>query len=151
MKIIGILILFFSTTSFAAEYDQTVRDCLNHWKTHPFNSKKLDYKTISSSVSVFGAGSDIVDDQKTKTPSLVLIKPSVNVLGGKTIKLTNPNGWYCLKSNTNVLGKATIDLHCNAKLAMANTGATVLGSEKGAQQKGTTVLGKTKINRVGCK
>ncbi len=134
-----------------AGYDKEVRDCLSHWGSHPFTAKNPNYKTISTSVSVFGAGSDIVDSKATKKPSLVYIKPSVNVLGGKLIQLKNPNGWYCLKSNTNVLGKATIELHCNAKLAIASTGATVLGSEEGGTQQGTTVLGKTKIKRVGCK
>lgn len=151
MKVLILVIVLLSTQAFAGEskYDKNVRECLKHWKKTPFSSKNLNYKTISTSVSVFGAGKDIIDDEKTKGPKLVFIKPSVNVLGGKLIQLKNPNGWYCLKSNTNVLGKATIELHCKAKLAIASTGATVLGSDKGGQ-KGTTVLGKTKIKRIGC-
>ncbi len=151
MKILILSVLLFTMNVFAdSKYDENVKQCLSHWKKHPFNSKDLNYRTISTSVSVFGAGSDIVDDKATQKPSLVFIKPSVNVMGGKLIQLTNPNGWYCLKSNTNVLGKATIELHCKSHLAIASTGATVLGSDKG-DQKGTTVLGKTKIKRVGCK
>ncbi len=151
MKAIVVILTLVSLQAFAGENDKHVRDCLSHWKKAPFNSKKLNYKTISSSVSVFGAGGELVDDKATDQPALVFIKPSVNVLGGKLIQLKNPNGWYCLKSNTNVLGKATIELHCKAKLAIANTGATVLGSDTDKDaQKGTTVLGKTKIRRVGC-
>ena len=150
MKLMFVLVLLLGASAMAdSKYDKNVRECLNHWKKHPFNSKNPTYKTISSSVSVFGAGSDIIDEKVTDDPQLVFIKPSVNVLGGKLISLKNPNGWYCIKSSTNVLGKATIELHCKAKLATANTGATVLGSDKG-EQKGTTVLGKTKIKRIGC-
>lgn len=151
MKYLMVVILFFGSQAFAEDgkYDENVRQCLSHWKKTPFSSKNLKYKTISTSVSVFGSGSDIIDDKATKSPKLVFIKPSVNVLGGKLIRLKNPNGWYCLKSNTNVLGKATIELHCKAKLAIASTGATVLAGDDG-KQKGTTVLGKTKIKRVGC-
>lgn len=150
MKLIFVILVVFSQQSLAnTGDDQNVKECLNHWKKHPFSGKNPEYKTLSSSVSVFGAGGEIFDDEKTSKPSLVFIKTSVNVLGGKTIRLNNPNGWYCMKSNTNVLGKATIELNCKAQLAMANEGATVLGSEKG-EQKGTTVLGKTKIKRIGC-
>ena len=92
MKFLMIIVLFFGSQAFAedSKYDKNVRECLKHWKKTPFNSKNLDYKTISSSVSVFGAGSDIVDDVKTKRPKLVFIKPSVNVMGGKLIQLKNP-------------------------------------------------------------
>ena len=138
----------FVTTAFG-QYDSEVKQCLKHWKSAPFSSKKLNYRTLSASVSVLGVGGEINDTKKTSGPELIYLKPSVNVLGKSTIRLMNPNGWYCLKSNTNVLGKAIIELHCKAKLAMSNTGATVLGSEE-SDQKGTTVLGKTKIKRVGC-
>lgn len=150
MKSILILILFFSTQAFAGgKYDKNVRECLSHWKKTPFSSRNLKYKTMKSTVSVFGAGGDLIDKKKTSKPALVYVKASVNVLGKNTIKLLNPNGWYCLNSSTNVLGKAVIELHCKAKLAISNTGATVLGSDSGDQQ-GTTVLGKTKIKRTGC-
>lgn len=151
MMVSSILLVVFSLFTFSeGKYDENVRQCLEHWKKTPFNAKKLNYRTLSASVSVFGAGGKLIDEEKTDSPALVFIKPSVNVMGGKTIKLHNPNGWYCLKSNTNVMGSATIELHCKAKLAIASTGATVLGSDKG-EQKGTTVMGKTKIKRVGCK
>ena len=105
---------------------------------------------MKSTVSVFGSGGDLIDRDETKKPKLVYVKSSVNVMGKNTIRLLNPNGWYCMNSSTNVLGKAVIELHCNAKLAISNTGATVLGSSSG-EQEGTTVLGKTRIRKVGCK
>ena len=149
MAFILSLLLSISPLFADSKHDADVKECLNHWKSAPFSAKNLKYRTISASVNVFGAGSDIVDDNKTSGPELVFLKPSVNVLGKSTIKLLNPNAWYCMKSNTNVLGKAVIELHCKAKMAISNTGATVLGSDQG-DQKGNTVLGKTKIKRVGC-
>ncbi len=146
-----VLMFFFMPIAAFGSNDTHVKSCLRHWKKTPFDSSNPNYRTISTSVNVFGAGKDIEDTKRTKSPDLVFLKPSVNVLGKSTIKLLNPNGWYCLKSNTNVLGKAVIELHCKAKLAISNTGATVLGSEEGDSQGSTTVLGKTKIRRVGCK
>ena len=103
---------------------------------------------MKSSVSVFGAGGKLEDLKKSAKPELVYVKSSVNVLGKNVIKLLNPKGWYCLNSSTNVLGKAIIELHCNAKLTLSKSGATVLGSNDTTG--GTTVLGKTKIKRIGC-
>ena len=154
MKLLVIVLsLLFVCSAHAGKYDKNVKECLKHWGKTPFNKKNPKYRTVSTSVNVFGAGKDIVEDKKTSGPELVLIKPSVNVLGKTKMKLLNPNGWYCMKSNTNVLGKAVIELHCNAKMAVASTGATVLGGDDGEDsgQQGTTVLGKTKIKRIGCK
>lgn len=143
------LLLSVSPVFADSKHDSDVKECLSHWGSAPFDAKNLKYRTIETSVSVFGAGSDIIDEKQSSGPELIFIKPSVNVLGKSTIKLLNPNGWYCMKSNTNVLGKAIIELHCKAKMSISNTGATVLGSDQG-DQKGNTVLGKTKIKRVGC-
>ncbi len=149
MKTVFLILMIVSKVAIA-DSDTEVKACLSNWKKTPFNIQNPNYRTISASVNVFGVGKDIEDSKKTESPELVYIKPSVNVLGKNTMKLLNPNGWYCLKSNTNVLGKATIELHCNAHLTMSNSGATVLGSNDSESGASTTVLGKTKIKRVGC-
>ena len=41
---------------------------------------------------------DVVDDEATAAPQLVLVKPSVNVLTKGRFRLMNPNGWYCFES-----------------------------------------------------
>jgi hypothetical protein len=70
-------------------------------------------------------------------------------MGGSTFELLNPNGWYCLRTNVNVMGGLTIKVHCKAHLASATEGVTVLGSS--SDKKSITVMGSTKIEQVGCK
>jgi type V secretory pathway adhesin AidA len=78
----------------------------------------------------------------------VLVNPGVNVMGETTLELLNPNGWYCLRSNVNVMGNLDIRADCRAHLASAANGATVLGSNSGT--KSVTVMGSTRIEFVGC-
>ena len=132
----------------AAGVDPYIAKCLQAWGTHPFGSNPR-YKTLVTSVKVFGLGENPTDKDPTDSPSLVLVNPGVNVMGGKTLELLNPNGWYCLKANVNVMGGVNIKAHCNAHLASASDGVTVLGSN--SENKGTTVMGKTQVTLVGCK
>ncbi|HMN67131.1 MAG TPA: hypothetical protein PKC28_01200 [Bdellovibrionales bacterium] len=145
----GILIalLAFSFTVFADDIDE-VKNCLSHWKNHPFKSDAPEFRTIDAKVKVMGVGDELADTAKTDKPELVLIKPSVTVLSKSTMKLTNPNGWYCLKGKVSVLGRSDIQLHCSARLASAGSGATVLASDDNST--GVTVLGKSTLTRVGC-
>jgi hypothetical protein len=78
----------------------------------------------------------------------VLVNPGVNVMGGTTLELLNPNGWYCFKSNVNVMGSLRIKAACKAHLASAHDGTTVLGSN--SDNKSVTVMGKTQVELVGC-
>jgi len=39
-----------------------------------------------------------------------LVKPAVSVMAKTVLQLKNPNGWYCLKGRTSVLGKIEIQL-----------------------------------------
>jgi len=57
-----------------------------------------------------------------------LINPSVNVMGGSTIELLNPNGWYCLRTTISIMGRVTIRAHCKAHLASTSAGITALGN-----------------------
>lgn len=134
----------------AQEIDGSIAACLKAWGKHPFGARPT-YKTLSTSVKVFGIGSNTADTEATSSPALVLINPGVNVMGGSTIELLNPNGWYCLRSNVNVMGGMTIRAHCKAQLASSSeggSGTTVMGNNK--DQKGVTVMGSTQVERVGC-
>jgi hypothetical protein len=131
----------------APEVDSNITTCLAAWGKHPF-SKSPSYKTLQVSVKVFGIGQPTIDAEKTSAPSLVLVQPGVNVMGASSIDLLNPNGWYCMKTNVNVMGGMTIRAACNAKLAFTTDGTTVAGTNEGT--KGVTVFGSTTVERVGC-
>jgi hypothetical protein len=136
-----------STSSLAQAVDGSIASCLRAWGTHPFGSNPK-FKTLAASVKVFGIGQNPADVERTELPSLVLVNPGVNVMGGTTVELLNPNGWYCFRSNVNVMGKLSIKAHCKAHLASASDGVTVLGSN--SDNKSVTVLGSTQIQLVGC-
>lgn len=129
------------------DIDSGVAACLQAWGSHPFG-KKPGYRVLSTSVKVFGIGQASGDYEKTASPSLVVVNPGVNVMGGSEIELLNPNGWYCLRTTVNVMGGLTIRLACNAQIAMSSGGTTVMGNN--AEQKGVTVMGSTTVERVGC-
>ncbi len=131
------------------ERDPSIDACLKAWGEHPFGVKP-EFKTLSVSVKVFGFGRDTADTEPTPSPSLVLVSPSVNVLGNSRIKLLNPNGWYCLRSNVNVGGGMTLEMNCKANLASAADGKTLKPGENLQESQSTNVLGSTTIERVGC-
>ena len=145
--ILGMTLLF-SMPAFSTEADNSIASCLKAWGKHPFGNNP-HYKTLATSVKVFGIGEGSSDSEVTSSPSLVMVNPGVNVMGGTTIELLNPNGWYCLRTSVNVMGGLTIKVHCKAHLASATeSGVTVLGSD--SEQKSVTVMGSTKIEPVGC-
>lgn len=125
-----------------------LRACLKSWGQHPFVEGNLDYRTIAPSVRVFGTGVSVQDDRETEQPELVLVKPSVSVFSRSTIKLLNPQGWYCLKGKVAVFSSVDIQINCRANLASSSDGATVLGSND--RRDGVTVFGKSNVYRVGC-
>ena len=126
-----------------------IRACLKNWGKHPFQGENPAFRKISAKVKVFGIGKNAEDLKATDKPELVLVKPSVAVMSKTTIKLMNPNGWYCVKGRVSVLGKSALEAHCKAHLASSSDGATVLGSNNG-EEGATTVLGSSDIKRVGC-
>jgi hypothetical protein len=121
--------------------------CLKAWGNHPF-TEEPQYRKYSSVLNLFGIGQNTDDLAPTKKPALVLIDTGVNVLGGTTLRLMNPNGWYCFRSNINVMGKVTIKAHCQAHLASASDGLTIFGEDQ--HNKSTTVLGQTQVELIGC-
>ena len=127
--------------------DPSITTCLQAWGEHPFGGNP-PYKTLATSVKVFGIGRATADAEVTSAPTLVLVSAGVNVMGGSTVELLNPNGWYCLRSNVNVMGGMIIKAHCKAHLASAVDGVTVMGEN--ADNKGVTVMGATRVEHVGC-
>jgi hypothetical protein len=125
-----------------------LRACLKSWGTHPFTEMNLDYRTIAPSVRVFGSGVSVQDDRETEQPELVLIKPTVSVFSKSTLRLLNPQGWYCLEGKVAVFSAVDIQIDCRANLASSSDGATVLGSND--RRDGVTVFGASNVNRIGC-
>ena len=129
------------------EVDSSVASCLKAWVKHPFG-KNPSYKTLSTSVKVFGFGHDTADTETTSQPALVLVNPGVNVAGGSVIQVLNPNGWYCFRTTVNVMGGMTIKAACKAHLA--TTAGDVMEASDSSEGKGVTVMGTTQVERVGC-
>ena len=133
----------------AREVDSSIAACLEAWRDHPFG-KTPQFKTLDTSVKVFGIGRGIVDTEPTGSPSLVLINPSFNVMGGSTIELLNPNGWYCLRTTVSIIGNVNIRAHCKAQLASTSDGATVLGNNgenRNIKNLTVTVIGALSVER----
>ncbi len=155
--------LFVALFSFASPFAQVaqaerdgdidaLRACASQWGKTPFGeiTSKTPYRTLNTKVRVLGIGGETVDDGKTDSPELILIKPSVNVLTKTTYKLLNPNGYYCFKAKVTVLGSSVIQVDCKARVA-AESGTEVLANNKDGTDQGVTVLGKSRIERLNCK
>ncbi|MGP1676264.1 MAG: hypothetical protein ACTS6J_03815 [Burkholderiales bacterium] len=143
------LALSFPMLVSAREVDSSIAACLAAWGDHPFG-KTPRFKTLETSVKVFGIGRETGDTAPTSSPSLVLIKPSFNVMGGSTIELLNPNGWYCLRTTVSVMGRVSIRVNCKAQLAMTSDGKTVLGNNRenrGIRDIGVTSMGSISVER----
>lgn len=146
-KILILLSLILSLSVSAQDGDlDDIKSCLSKFEGHPFDKTNPSYTTIAAKVKVLGVGGSTVDEVVTDTPKLILIRPAVTVLAKSHIRLMNPNGWYCIKGQVSVLGKAVIHLHCNAKLASSEDGVTVLGGG----ENGVTVLGSSQLVREKC-
>jgi hypothetical protein len=153
MKILlGALACLTVVSAFASDEDPgdiaAVKACLRNFGKHPFNAKEPHFRTMSAKVRVFGIGGSAQDEMPTTKPELILVKPNVSVLSKSELNLLNPNGWYCLKGQVSVLGKSEIHLACKAKLAASRDGVNVLGGTD--HDSGVTVLGSSKITKVGC-
>lgn len=131
--------------------DQPALDaCIGSWgSASPFKKGTPATKVIATSVKVFGIGSEGATDEPTSSPSLVLVRPAVNVMGKSVVKMTNPQGWYCFVSNVNVAGKVEIEIPCDAHIASAKEDGTAVGASDDSG-KGVTVFGALQITRKGC-
>jgi hypothetical protein len=131
--------------------DQPALDtCIASWgSASPFKKGTPATKTIATGVKVFGIGSEAPTDEPTAKPSLVLVRPAVNVMGKSTINLKNPHGWYCFVSNVTVAGKIEIEIPCDAHVASAKEDGTSVGAVD-ESNKGVTVFGALRLTRTGC-
>lgn len=133
--------------------DQTTLDaCIASWGTKsPFRKGTPANSVIAPGVKVFGIGGrGSVRDEPTDRPALVLVRPAVNVAGSTTIRLANPNGWYCFRSNVTVAGAIRIQAHCKAQIASAKEDGTTVGAVD-ESNKGVAVFGALRVTRFGCK
>lgn len=132
--------------------DQVTLDaCIDSWgKKSPFRKGTPASSVIAPGVKVFGVGgSGTVRDDPTDKPALVLVRPAVNVMGKSTIRLSNPKGWYCFRSNVTVAGKIEIEAHCTAQIASAKEDGTAVGAVD-ESNKGVAVFGALRVTRWGC-
>ena len=137
----------------AAGEDQRALDaCIQSWgKSSPFRKGSAATSVIAPSVKVFGVGGgNGVYDAPTDKAALVLVRPAVNVMGKSTIRLGNPKGWYCFRSNVTVAGKLEIDAPCEAHIASAKDDGTAVGAADDSN-KGVAVFGELRVARHGCK
>ena len=148
--LLALLGVVLPATSFAQ--DQGVLDsCIASWgKSSPFKKGKSADSVIGTGVKVFGIGSgQSGNDAPTDRPVLILIRPAVNVAGRSTIRLSNPNGWYCFRSNVTVAGAMNIEAHCKAHIASAREDGTSVGAVD-QSGKGVAVFGSLRVTRFDC-
>jgi hypothetical protein len=136
----------------ASENQAALDECIAHWgRSTPFKKGTPPDGVLSTGVKVFGLGQGTTgDDPVTEKPRLVLVRPAVNVMGKSTIRLANPHGWYCFRSNVTVMGKIQIEAHCDAHISAASEQGTAVGAAD-ESNKGVAVFGALRINRFGCK
>ena len=151
IRIAAVLLAFAAVPAFAASSpaDQPALDaCIASWgKASPFKKGHPADSVIATGVKVFGIGSgQSGNDAPTDKPALILVRPAVNVAGRTTIKLSNPNGWYCFRSNVTVAGAMNIEAACKAHIASAKEDGTTVGAadESG---KGVAVFGALRVTR----
>jgi hypothetical protein len=143
-------LMLVSMSSFADDQN-TLDQCIAAWGGKaPFKKGTQANKVVATGVKVFGIGNtNSGDAEVTDKPSLILLRPAVNVLGKSTIHLANPKGWYCFKSTVTVAGRINIEAHCDAHIASATgDGTSVLAANE--TDKGVAVLGALRVTRFGC-
>ena len=148
----AIVLLFLPAVALAKAADQPVLDaCISSWGAKaPFKKGTPADAVIGTGVKVFGLGSgQSGDDSPSEKPALILVRPAVNVAGKSVIRLNNPKGWYCFRSNVTVAGTLHIDAHCKAQIASAKEDGTAVGAVD-ESAKGVAVFGSLRINRFGC-
>jgi len=135
----------------SAEDQKALDGCIASWGSRsPFRPGTPADSTIGVGVKVFGIGKgQSGNDSPTSKPRLVLVRPAVNVMGKSTIRLANPNGWYCFRSNVTVAGKIDIRAQCHAHIASAREDGTTVGAADDSN-KGVAVFGALRVTRFGC-
>lgn len=127
-----------------------VESCLAGWPGNPFaGAAKVDFKEIKP-VSTTGQITSINDDLATQGPQLILIDGITNVGSILTYNFMNPNGYYCLKHNSDTGTILKINLACSAYLAGPDTGVAIgsIGSIPALTHTGTNVGSIVQLARV---
>lgn len=134
-----------------ADDQATLDNCIASWgASSPFRKGTPANSVLATGVKVFGLGQGTSgDDPVTQKPALILVRPAVNVMGKNTIRLANPNGWYCFRSNVTVAGKIEIEAQCTARIASARESGTSVGATD-ESNKGVAVFGALRVTRFGC-
>lgn len=143
------LTLFLPSPALADAAESSIAACLKVWAEHPFGQRP-QFKTLDTSVTLFGIGSAARDTQPRPSPALVLVKPIFNVAGSATVELSDPNGWYCMQTTLSVVGRVHIRAHCKAHLAMTSDGKTVRGDNaenRSIRDVVVTVMGSVPVER----
>jgi hypothetical protein len=135
-----------------ADDQAAIDECIASWgKASPFRKGAPAEGVIATGVKVFGIGRGSTGaDPVTAKPRLVLVRPAVNVMGRSTIRLANPKGWYCFRSNVTVMGKITIEAQCDAHIAAGRDQGTTVGAADDSN-KGVAVFGALRVSRFDCK
>ena len=143
--------LLAAATASYADDQRALDGCIEAWgKQSPFKKGHKADSVIGTGVKVFGIGAaQSGNDAPTDKPALIYVRPAVNVMGRSTIKLNNPKGWYCFRSNVNVAGAMQIDAHCNAHIASAKEDGTSVGAAD-ESNKGVVVFGSLRVTRFDC-
>ena len=143
--------LLVASTGALAQDQAALDGCINSWGSRsPFKKGTKANAVIGTGVKVFGLGSSQSgNDVPTEKPALILVRPAVNVMGKSTIKLSNPKGWYCFRSNVTVAGALHIDAPCTAQIASAKEDGTSVGAVDESNG-GVAVFGALRVNRHGC-
>jgi hypothetical protein len=146
----GVALLALAGPAFASD-QQALDGCIASWgKQSPFKKGTPADSTIATGVKVFGIGSSQSgNDAPTDKPALIYVRPAVNVAGKSTIRLANPKGWYCFRSNVTVAGSLNIEAHCNAHIASAKEDGTSVGAVD-ESNKGVAVFGALRVTRFDC-
>ncbi|QJR12984.1 hypothetical protein DSM104443_04078 [Usitatibacter rugosus] len=150
-QVLTFLILAAIAAPALADDQSAIDACIASWGAQsPFPKGAKPNRVIGAGVKVFGIGERQGNEETTTAPSLVLVNPAVNVAGKSTVRLANPNGWYCLQEQTTVAGKITIQAHCDAHLANAKGDGTAVAAHDDTG-KGVAVAGALRVQRFGCK
>ncbi len=132
----------------------TVERCLAQWPNHPFKlGNRYRVRKISTALS-FGGVTLGGNDSPTAEPKLVLMTTSVNINvpgfdGIATYNFMNPNGYYCISNQVNVLAVVNFNLHCKAHLASSSKQFNVLSPIPGnVSQNQYNLLSNVFVNRI---
>ena len=150
-SVLAVLALAALPAAVFANDQPALDECIASWgKAAPFKKGTPADSVLATGVKVFGVGQGTSgNDPVTDRASLILVRPAVNVMGKSTIRLSNPKGWYCFRSNVTVMGKIAIEAHCDAKIASARESGTAVGASD-ESSKGVAVFGSLRVTRFGC-